>query len=743
MKHASILVAAFSIVILAAESPAFGQISSTFDTDLDGWTISGDNNAVWLAALGNPGGCLDVNDLAIGDMNWAIAPRKFLGDWGAFTSADTFYFDIFELNTSGGAWFSSHHVTIEGPGGSAWANAPQLPTPPPTGVWLTGSISFDPAEWTIVSGTWEAILANVTSCHIFAEWVTGGEKTRLDNIRLSSSPTTVSNPCLSTAFNTAGTGDWSFKDTNGVSNPESGGNTGGYIRITDKTGVNSYGYAPPMLLGDWSDFDGNGFLTIDIRILSASGTNLGSPDFIRLSGPGGAAHVSLSADDLTIPPRVWKTFSFPIEQSSWTLDEGSWNALIEDVAECRIDFEYFDGTEIIGLDNFGRMTYGCPRIDDEVEVHDPEMSRCGIMSLIGVTSVALNPMDGELYGVARASSGGFFKVSGSTAGVFIQAYSNPAHLIFAPNGDAFVSLDYDGYIYRVAWEGGSSLWVSGFHSGDDDPYGLTIAPPMFDGPNVNPGDILVTDRGYGGADEIWSFSPSVAEGELLFMPDPGEIDYFDLAADDSATVYACDMLDPNRIIILNKEGARSFLAIDPPIAGMGSIVYDSVADAIYVASYSAQTVHRVNPSTGATTLVASGFLSLDPCCLEIDAAGRRLYVADKGYNRVYELCLEPTTGVDEIVPGRSPLALEAYPNPFNPTVSIVFTLARGADARLDVFDAAGRLVRRLVAGRMTAGTHRLSWDGRDARNEAVSTGVYFLRLTADDIAETKKIVLIR
>jgi hypothetical protein len=742
MKRASLFAAAVAILLAASSASSLAQIASTFDFDLEGWTINGDNSAIWQATGGNPGGCLDVNDLVSGDMNWAIAPRKFLGDWSAFTAADTFYFDIYELNTSGGAWVSSHHVVISGPGGSAWANAPDITTPPPTGVWLTGKISFDPAGWTVESGTWEALLASVTSLRVFAEWVNGGEQTLLDNIRLTSSPAAVAVPCYSNTFNTPGTGDWYFKNTGGATNPESGGNGGGYVSIADGTG-NSYGYSAPVFHGDWTAYDGNGYLTVDIRIASATGTNAGSPDFIRISGPGGAARVSLTAEDLTLLPRVWTTFAFPIAESSWILDSGTWAGLLANITECRIDLEYFDGSETVGMDNFGLMLNDCPPIDDAIEIHDPDLSNCGYASLVGVFSVALNPMDGELYGVIRASSGGICKVAGPTAGVFIQTYANPAHLIFAPNGDAFVSLDYDGYIYRIAYGGTSSLWVSGFHTGDDDPYGLTIAPPHFDGPNVDPGNILVTDRGYSGPDEMWSFSPSVAEGELLFMPDPGNVDYFDIAADDSETVYACDQLDANRITLLDDQGTRSFLAIDPPIDGMCSIVYDAVAKELYVASSSTETVHRVDPATGATTLVADGFGGFDYCCLEIDAAGRRLYVADKWYNRVYEICLETTTGVDEIVPEVSSLALRAYPNPFNPAVSVVFELARSADVRLDAFDASGRLVRRLFEGRMAAGAQRLAWDGRGTRNEKVSTGVYFLRLTANGIAETKKIVLLR
>lgn len=731
------------LTALASAGPAASQVASTFDADLDGWKINGDNSAVWLGTAGNPPGCLDVNDLATGSMNWAIAPVKFLGDWSGFTAEDTLSFDVYEVNTSGGAWLTVQQVRIAGPYGAAWANAAAVPTPPATGVWLTGRIPFDAAYWTVESGLWEALLTNITSLRIFAEWVNGDEVTRLDNVRLSATPGSVTTECVESTFTEAGIGDWSFEGAGTASNPGSGGNGGGFLQVADRTGANSYGFAPPAFLGDWSSLDGSGSLTLDIRVLSAAGTNLGSPDFIRLAGPGGTAHVALSAGDLTIPPRVWKRFTFPLQASGWVVDAGSWAALLAQVTECRLDLEYYDGTETVGLDNFGRRAAGCPPIDEPVSVAGTGVASCGYASLVGISTVALNPVDGELYGLLRATSGGFFRVTGGEAGVFQATYSNPAHLIFAPNGDAFISEDYDGNIYRKAWGGASSLWVSGFHSGDDDPYGLAIAPPGFDGPNVSPGDILVADRGNSGPDEIWSFSPTVAETEALLMPDPGEVDFFDLAAAGAETVFVADALDDAHLWVLNDQGVRTGLTITPPLDGICSVVYDPPTGLLYVASCGDKRVHRVDPATGLATTVASGFTTFDPCCLEIDAANRRLYVADKGMNRVYAFCLASATGVDGPPPEAAAFQLGAHPNPFNPTASVTFTLPRAADARLTVHDAAGRLVRVLHDGRLREGPHRLAWNGRDDGGRGVAAGLYFLRLAAEGRVEVHKLALVR
>ncbi len=72
----------------------------------------------------------------------------------------------------------------------------------------------------------------------------------------------------------------------------------------------------------------------------------------------------------------------------------------------------------------------------------------------------------------------------------------------------------------------------------------------------------------------------------------------------------------------------------------------------------------------------------------------------------------------------------AYPNPFvSDTVVPFFAPMDGGDARAEIYDVRGRLVRRIpVPSGALQG--ELLWDGRDERGEEVSSSVYFLRLTA-------------
>ena len=92
-------------------------------------------------------------------------------------------------------------------------------------------------------------------------------------------------------------------------------------------------------------------------------------------------------------------------------------------------------------------------------------------------------------------------------------------------------------------------------------------------------------------------------------------------------------------------------------------------------------------------------------------------------------------------PGTEPavLSLEApYPNPARGRVALTYTLPTAGSARLDVFDALGRRVARLEAGEQSAGTHTLAWDAR-----GVAPGVYVVRLVAEGLVLTRRLVLTR
>jgi hypothetical protein len=93
----------------------------------------------------------------------------------------------------------------------------------------------------------------------------------------------------------------------------------------------------------------------------------------------------------------------------------------------------------------------------------------------------------------------------------------------------------------------------------------------------------------------------------------------------------------------------------------------------------------------------------------------------------------------------APLVLlrQNTPNPFNPVTTITYQLKEARGVELQIYDAGGHLVRRLVSGPEEVGDHAVTWDGQDVRGFAAPSGAYFYRLEAGDFVETKKMLLMK
>ena len=107
----------------------------------------------------------------------------------------------------------------------------------------------------------------------------------------------------------------------------------------------------------------------------------------------------------------------------------------------------------------------------------------------------------------------------------------------------------------------------------------------------------------------------------------------------------------------------------------------------------------------------------------------------------FPILANPASAVDPLA--GVPASTAVAPNPFRDETRFSFELRSVDRVRLDVFDVAGRAVRRLVDGMRPAGAHRIVWDGRDDAGRPAVAGVYYFRLRAAGLSYTRPVVLTR
>ena len=89
-------------------------------------------------------------------------------------------------------------------------------------------------------------------------------------------------------------------------------------------------------------------------------------------------------------------------------------------------------------------------------------------------------------------------------------------------------------------------------------------------------------------------------------------------------------------------------------------------------------------------------------------------------------------------------ALSNYPNPFNPTTTISFSISNDSNVELSIFNIKGQKTKALTNNEFTKGSHSVIWNGNDASGKKVGSGVYLYKLNVNDKTElVKKCLLLK
>jgi hypothetical protein len=87
--------------------------------------------------------------------------------------------------------------------------------------------------------------------------------------------------------------------------------------------------------------------------------------------------------------------------------------------------------------------------------------------------------------------------------------------------------------------------------------------------------------------------------------------------------------------------------------------------------------------------------------------------------------------------------LKAYPNPFNPQVSIRYDLAVEADVKIEIYNLKGQKVKTLQNKHCVPGYYNLVWDGRDSNGIEMGSGIYLYRMNSGNYNATGKLSLVK
>ena len=97
----------------------------------------------------------------------------------------------------------------------------------------------------------------------------------------------------------------------------------------------------------------------------------------------------------------------------------------------------------------------------------------------------------------------------------------------------------------------------------------------------------------------------------------------------------------------------------------------------------------------------------------------------------------PLTKTEKIQPETFHIG-KPYPNPFNPSTRIEFSLDHEQDIYLEVFGINGKLIETLIETRSFVGKHAINWNAKN-----IAAGIYFIRMTVEDQFKTEKVILLK
>jgi len=103
-----------------------------------------------------------------------------------------------------------------------------------------------------------------------------------------------------------------------------------------------------------------------------------------------------------------------------------------------------------------------------------------------------------------------------------------------------------------------------------------------------------------------------------------------------------------------------------------------------------------------------------------------------------------SVGIDNdiVIPYKTALH-NNYPNPFNPTTTISYSLKENSLVSLEIYNLRGQKVKTLVNAKKEKGEWTVFWNGKDENSNSVCSGIYFYRLKTENFVQSKRMILLK
>lgn len=103
--------------------------------------------------------------------------------------------------------------------------------------------------------------------------------------------------------------------------------------------------------------------------------------------------------------------------------------------------------------------------------------------------------------------------------------------------------------------------------------------------------------------------------------------------------------------------------------------------------------------------------------------------------------LQEENPIEELILGNN--LYSNYPNPFNPTTTISYSLAEPSNVSIDVFNIKGQKIKKLFFAYVQEVNvkHNIVWDGTDSVGNGVTSGIYFAKIKTASFTKTTKMLL--